>query len=71
MLESLSNKVTGRMPLCLKETPTKVFSCQYCEIFENSFFYKTPLAAVSVFGHYSHFIPLENARKSYSKFIKR
>ena len=40
MLESLSNKVTGRMPLCLKETPTKVFSCQYCEIFENSFFTK-------------------------------
>ena len=23
--------------------PTQVFSCEYCEIFENSFFYRTPL----------------------------
>ena len=32
----------------LKETPTKVLSCEYCEIFKNSFSYKTPLVAASV-----------------------
>ena len=25
-----------------------MFSCEYCEIFKNSFFYRTPLVAVSV-----------------------
>ena len=25
-----------------KETPTQVFSCEYCEFFKNSFYYKTP-----------------------------
>ena len=29
------------------ETPTQVFSCEYCEIFKNSFFYRTPSVAVS------------------------
>ena len=33
MLESLFNKVAG-----LKETPTQVYSCEYYEIFKNSFF---------------------------------
>ena len=27
------------------ETPTLVFSCEYCEIFKNSFVYRTPLVA--------------------------
>ena len=27
---------------------TKVFSCEFCEIFKNTFFYKTPPVAVSV-----------------------
>ena len=40
MLESL-------FLLYLKETPTQVFSCEYCEIFKNSFFYRTPLVAAS------------------------
>ena len=25
-----------------------MFSCEYCEIFKNSFFYRTPLVAISV-----------------------
>ena len=33
---------------CLRETPTQVFSCEYCEIFNNSFFYRTPPVAVSI-----------------------
>ena len=36
VLESLFNKVE-------EETPTKVFSCECCEIFKNSFLYRTPL----------------------------
>ena len=35
MFESLFNKVT-----LLKETPTQVFSCEYSEIFKNSFFHR-------------------------------
>ena len=37
--------------LCLqvsfKETPTQVFSCEYCEIFKKSFFHRTPLVVAS------------------------
>ena len=28
-----------------KETPTQVFSCEYCEILKNNFFYMTPPVA--------------------------
>ena len=31
----------------LKKTPTQVFSCEICEIFKNTFFYRTPPAAAS------------------------
>ena len=31
-----------------KETLAQVFSCEFCEIFKNSFFYRTPLVAASV-----------------------
>ena len=30
-----------------KETPTQVFSCEYCEIFKNTFLYRTTHASVS------------------------
>ena len=30
-----------------KETLTQVFSCEFCEISKNTFFYRTPLVAVS------------------------
>ena len=30
-----------------KETPTQVFSCEYCKIFQNSFFYRALLVAGS------------------------
>ena len=42
VLKSLFNK------LYQKETPAQVFSCEYCEIFKNRFFYTTPLMAASV-----------------------
>ena len=28
-----------------KETMAKVFSCEFCEIYKNKFFYRTPLVA--------------------------
>ena len=31
----------------LKETPTQVLSCKYCNISKNSFFYRAPLMAAS------------------------
>ena len=31
----------------LKETPAQVFSCEYCDIFKNTFFHRTPLNAAS------------------------
>ena len=46
MLESLFKKVECLESL-LKETRTQVFSCEYCETFKNSFFYRTPLMAAS------------------------
>ena len=30
-----------------KETLARVFSCEYCEIFKNTFFYRTPSVAAS------------------------
>ena len=34
-----------------KETLVKVFSCEFCEIFKNTFFYRTPLVAASARGN--------------------
>ena len=31
-----------------KETLAQVFSCEFCEIFKNTFSYRTPLVAASV-----------------------
>ena len=40
MLESLFNEVAASgLELYQRETPTKVFTCEYCEIFKNSFFF--------------------------------
>ena len=38
------NKIAG-LKACIfikKDTPTQVFSCEYCKIFKKSFFYRTP-----------------------------
>ena len=49
MLESLFDKVADGPQLYQKETPTQMFSCEYCDIFKSSFFYRTPLMAASGF----------------------
>ena len=37
-----------------KEAPTKAFSCKFCEIFENSFFYRTPPTTACGFRSYKN-----------------
>ena len=41
------NKVAGACNFIKKETLAQVFSCQFCEIFKNTFFKRTPLVAAS------------------------
>ena len=48
MSESLFKKVAGlEAPSLLKGDFNTGVSCEYCEIFKNSFFYRTPLVAAS------------------------
>ena len=46
-------KVTGKQDSDKKEKKkeilAQVFSCEFCEIFKNTFFYRTPPVAASVF----------------------
>ena len=44
MLESRFYKVAGLKAYnFIKETPTQMFSCKYCEMVKISFLYRTPL----------------------------
>ena len=45
------NKIAGLRPetLLKKESLAQVFSCEFCEIFKKTFFYRTPVVAASVF----------------------
>ena len=45
------NKIAGLRPATLakKETLTQVLSCEFCEISKNTFSYRTPLVAASIF----------------------
>ena len=38
----LNNLQAEGLQLYLKKSPTQVFFCEVCEIFENTFFYRTP-----------------------------
>ena len=41
------NKVAGTCNFIKKETLTQVFSCEFCEIYKNTFFHRTPPVAAS------------------------
>ena len=42
------NKVAGAAcNVIIKETLAQAFSCEFCEIFKNTFFYRTPPVAAS------------------------
>ena len=47
VFDSFFNNVPG-LQLYQHETPTQVFCCEYCKIFKNNFFYRTPLVFASV-----------------------
>ena len=50
MPETLFNKVAGPAQACnviKKESLTRVFSCEFCEIFKNTFFTEDPRMAAS------------------------
>ena len=46
-----------------KETLAQVFSCEFCEISKNTFFYRTPLVATSVLT--KHFQDIKKLTLSY------
>ena len=41
------NKVAGACNFIKKETLAQLFSCEFCDIFKNAFFYRTTLVVVS------------------------
>ena len=49
MFKSLFNKVAGLKACKFNkiETPTQVFSCKYCKVFANRFFFRIPSVAGS------------------------
>ena len=47
--ESLFKKVARPATFLKRDSNTQVFSCEYCTIFKNSFFYGTLLVAASKF----------------------
>ena len=47
------NKVAGLRPG--KETLAQVFSCDFCEIFKNAYFYRTSPVAASNIGNLSFY----------------
>ena len=59
MVESLFNKVSG----------LKVCSCQYCETFKNSFFYRTPTVVPS--AQTSDVSPYVETQLTVKKRVKR
>ena len=58
------------LQLYWKGTPTQVFSCEYCQFFKNSFFYRTPPVAVSE-NMDSFTITLKGLSNSKSIFSKK
>ena len=52
-----------------------MFSCEYCEMYKNSYFHRTPPVAASVeyiFGTFSHFIsPLSANITKWSNTLKQ
>ena len=60
-LEISQNSQENARPACKfikKETLAQMFSCEFYKISKNTFFYRTPLVAASVFSIFSFTIPI-------------
>ena len=60
VLDSAFNKVSGLQ-----------LSREYCEIFKNTFFHKTPLVAASVFSKYEEYLIYFNVLRTFSEAVVR
>ena len=60
------NKVAGQANFIKKETLAQVFSCEFCEISKNTFSYRTPPVAASVFCRKEKYLCTSSARISSS-----
>ena len=50
ILQNSQKKTCAQVSFCnliKKETQAQVFSCEFCTIFKNTYFYRTPLVAAS------------------------
>ena len=45
--QALANHGPGACNYIKKEALAQVFSCEFCEIYKNTFYYRTPLVAAS------------------------
>ena len=45
--QTLANHRLEACNVIKKETLAQVFSCEFCEIYKNTFYYRTPLVAAS------------------------
>ena len=45
--QTLANHTPGACNFIKKETLAQVLSCEFCEIYKNTFYYRTPLVAAS------------------------
>ena len=45
--QALANRGPETCNFMKKETLAQVFSCEFCEIYKNTFYYRTPLVAAS------------------------
>ena len=45
--QTLANHRPGACNFIKKETLAQVFSCEFCKIYKNTFYYRTPLVAAS------------------------
>ena len=82
MLESLFNNVAG-LKVCIfikKETPTQLFSCEYCEILKSTFSYRAPVdfgykidifRILCVIAFFPFVTLLESVFHGYSTFVSK
>ena len=67
--QTLANHKLRACNFIKKETLAQVFSCEFCEIYKNTFYYRTPLVAAS--GVLINFAILEPFSNKVAGLFKR